>query len=179
MEEVAGLIKLYRIYIIDNLFISLLIIKLFSLYFTKNSYSISKNIIRWLIIVCAAAGLLNWVLYIINNPALPERATGYYWWAFWALMFFSDILPFVLLFKKIKAKSWLILIVLLLMSFGRGIEWLVTRGDSGSSESISISFTPLLTLLTGSGMLAIFITGISILVMKYRKTRANDINALQ
>lgn len=179
METVAELIKAYRAVVIDNLFISLLLIKLFSLFFIKPAYPVSKEIIRWLIIICAAASLLNWVLYMAtNDPALPERATGNYWWAFWMLIFFSDIVPFVLMFKKLKNNIWAMLIVVLLMNFAKGIEWQAFSGTNGSGESAGISLTPFLTLLTGGTLLAIFITGISIVVMKYRKTGANDINAL-
>lgn len=180
METVAEIIKAYRAVVISNLFISLLLIKLFSLFFSKEMYRVSKEIIRWLIIICAAASLLNWALYMAtNHPALPERATGPYWWAFWMLIFFSDIVPFALLFKKLKHKFWALLTIVLLMNFAKGVEWQAFSGTSGDGESAGISLMPLLTLLTGGTLLAIFITGISILVMKYRKTRANDINALQ
>jgi hypothetical protein len=179
METISEIIKAYRIAVIENIFMGLLVIKLFSKFFTQDAYVFSKEIIRWLIIACAAVSLLNWFLYMGTNiPALPERATGKYAAVFWMLIFFSDILPFVLLFNKLKHSTWAILLVVLLMNFAVGMEWLTTSASSGSGTSIGFSFTPLLMLLLRGTLLAIFITAVSLVVNKYRKTNANDINAL-
>lgn len=176
MEEVADIIKVYRIVFIDNLFISLLIIKLFSRFFAKEAYPISKEIIRWLIIVCTVASTLSWMLFvaIADSSGLILRATGLYWWSFWIIIFLSDILPFILLFKKIGKNGWVILAVLLMMNavwmFERFVIIVTSlhRDYLPSGWAIYPISTPLLTFLLHGIIEGIIITGISIFVMKYK-----------
>ncbi|MFP9098105.1 hypothetical protein ACLI09_03560 [Flavobacterium sp. RHBU_24] len=107
METVAEMIKLYEVTVIHNLFISLLAVKLYSYFFAKEAYPISKEVIRWLIISSGGLSILSWIIIAVtaDEMAMSNRATGPYALAFWLLILLSCILPFVLLFKKIKKKA--------------------------------------------------------------------------
>lgn len=184
METIAEIIKLYRIIVIDSLFMSLLFIKLFSYFFAKDAYPVSKEIISWLILICAGASILNWIIYVVitDSSALTGRATGHYWWSFWILIFFSCILPFILLFKKIRTKGRTIFIVALLMNMGWMMERFIIiisnlHRDYLPSEWLIYSlFTPLVTSITYSAIQATIITFISISVLKLKKTFADTID---
>lgn len=171
MEIIAYIIRFYDLLVINNLFIALLFIMLFSRFLSRETYTVSKNIARWLIIICAGAGLLDMILSIAtNNPALPESATGPYWWAFWIIVFFSNIFPFVLLFKKLQNNGWAMLVIVLLMSFCRGINWHTFNSSSGSGWSVGVSVTYWVHLLGGGILAGLVLIGISITILKFRKT---------
>lgn len=118
----------------------------------------------------AATSLLYWAFCLIGDSSLQQRAIGQYAWTFWLVLFLSDILPFALLIKRIKNKGWSILTILLFMNFARGMEWLVVNGVSGSGWSIGVSLSPLLIFLGGGILTGLVITGISIAILKFRKT---------
>ncbi len=159
----------YQTLVLNNLLVGLLFVRLISFFLEKELYSIAKEIIRWLIIGYATTGLLYLIVCLINNPASQQRATGPYWWAFWIMSFFSTIFPFVLLLKRLKHKVWAIFTILLLMNFGRGMNWLVTNGGSGSGWSVGFSLSPFLMFLGGGILAGLVITGISIVVLKSKK----------
>lgn len=176
METITRIIMLYEDTVIHNLFIAFLVIELISRFFIPKVYKTSKQITRWLVISYGAMATAIWLISIAID--LPERATGKYAAVYWLLMFFSCLLPFILVFKRLKHSRWAIFFVVLLLNFAVGIEWLTTSASSGSGTSIGFSFTPLRLLFLRGICLAIFITAVSLVVIKYRKTNANDIKAL-
>jgi hypothetical protein len=187
METISEIIKLYEITIIHNLFISLLAIKLFSYFFAKEAYPVSKEVIRWLIIGSGGLCILSWIIIAVTayDASMLSRATGPYAAAYWLLIFMSCLLPFVLLLKKIKHKGWAIFLVAFLINTGWLFERFVIivttfhRDYLPSSWSMSQPFTPLLTTLIYGILIGFFITGTAIVVMKYGNTTENDIKPLQ
>ncbi|MFL9843140.1 hypothetical protein [Flavobacterium rhizosphaerae] len=165
MEIVAETLKLYEVTIIHNLYISLLTVKLFSCFLAKEAYTISKQIIRWLIISSGGLSILSWIIYLVtaNNMSYSSRATGPYAAMYWLLIFFSCMLPFVLLFKKFKYKGWAIFLVALLINTGWLFERFVIivtslhRDYLPSSWSIYNSFEPLLTTLIRGVLIGFFL----------------------
>lgn len=190
MEEISEIIKLYEITVIHNLFISLLAIKLFSYFFAKEPYSISKEVIRWLIISSGGLGIISWAIIAVTayDDSMLSRATGPYAFVFWLLTFLSCILPFVLLIKKIKNKGWAILLVAFLINTGWLFERFVIIVTSLHRDYLPSSwstvgpfgpFMPLVTTLVYGVVIGFFITGTTIVVMKYSNTSENDIKPLQ
>jgi len=190
METVAEMIKLYEVTVIHNLFISLLAVKLFSYFFAKEAYPISKEVIRWLIISSGGLGIISWAIYAATayDTSMLSRATGPYAVVFWLLTFLSCILPFILLLKNIKHKGWAIFFVAFLINTGWLFERFVIivttlhRDYLPSSWSMSGpfgAFTPLVTTVLHGTLIGFFITVATVVVMKYSKTDDIDIKPLQ
>ncbi|MFP9098104.1 hypothetical protein ACLI09_03555 [Flavobacterium sp. RHBU_24] len=174
MDIIDEIITFCWVAVIDNLFISLLFVKLFSRFFAKDAYPVSKQIIRWLIIGYAVISILSWIAAIIvDEKPFSERATGPYAAGFWLLVFFSCVLPLTLLLNKVKHNGWAILLIALFVNLGRHIEWLAFMNMSGNGWMMGLTLMPLIGLFRYGILLPIFITGISILVTKYRKKKDN------
>lgn len=186
MEPIADLIKLYEVTVIHNLFISLIAVKLFSYFFAKKAYPVTKEVIRWLIISSGGLGIISWSIYafIAYDASMLSRATGPYAGIFWSITFLSCILPFALLLKKFRHNGWAIFLVASLINTGWLMERFIIIATSfhrdylPSSWSLSGPFSPLNTTLTNGTLIGFFITGATILVTKYSKNNANDINVL-
>jgi len=184
METIITAIDLYQIMIIHNLFISLLVVKLFSYLFNKDVYNTSKQILRWLIISYGAMGILYLAYNIITINGWSKRATGPYAFASWLIVLLSCLLPFLLLLKKFRNSDRAIFVVAFFINTGWLFERYVIivtslhRDYLPSSWSMDSPFTPLVTSLIRGVIIGFFITAISVIVTKYRKTQANDIKAL-
>jgi len=94
---------------------------------TQNAISI----IRWLMICYSILILVYFLLLILLPPtsniffsSILDRATGPYSFAFW-LMALGPISPFILFFKKLSNKTYLILALTIFMNFGWLMESLV------------------------------------------------------
>jgi len=171
MEVLTEVYHLYHIWVIDGIFISLLVVKLLSYLLNKEIYAISKNILRWLVIVGGVINILevanpfasNKISLIVNAP-----------WFYLIMIFILYLLPFTLLINKVKDKGWAIFIIGVVINGGWFFEQFVIkiisnhidyRGASGTAWSIS--FLPIDTLTNGI-LQGVFIAGISVIIVKYR-----------
>jgi len=179
MEVIIEVLQWYNIFVISTSFISLIFIKLLSYIFPIEIYNISKNLIRWLIIFSGFTKIIFFIYDAITSDELSfiNRAAGPYAAVYWITIFFSCLLPFTLLFKKIGKKGWFILAVALVMNSGWMFERFVIivtslhRDYLPSSWSMSSPFVPLVTSIIYGAIQAVIITGLSIIYIKYTKIK--------
>jgi len=81
------------------------------------------NILRWIIIIYAALGLVGLIISFIGYNSSLDRATGPYWWAYLLMIFCSTCLPLILLHKKLRNKKYLLLTISIVVNIG----WLFER----------------------------------------------------
>jgi hypothetical protein len=132
MDTFNEIIKLVGTNLIKGMFMSVLVIifcrKIFKKEFdTQNAI----GIIRWVMIFYSILIFVHFLLLVLLPPSskifflsIQERATGPYSFAFW-LMALGSISPFILFFKKLSNKTYLILVLTIFMNFGWLMELLI------------------------------------------------------
>ena len=104
----------------------LLLILLRLLSKNKTDISTPLNIIKWIIISYCSIAVLGWLFVLIfptkEKYAIVERSTGQYAWAYWLMLFFNCLFPFILLIKRIGKNAYLVFLISVLMNFGLLLE---------------------------------------------------------
>jgi hypothetical protein len=180
METTNLIARLYFEVVIKSLFVTIVFTRLLSRFFSPGVYHISKQIIRWHIIAYGVVCVVYWFTTLATS--LTPRATGPYAAAYWMLSLVSCLLPFVLLLKPFRNSARAIFWVALISNAGWIFEIIVIMVTSLHRDylptSASYLFMPFIRLLVYGIVTGIFITAVSLVVNKYRKTNANDIKAL-
>ncbi|WP_139195572.1 hypothetical protein [Aquimarina amphilecti] len=79
------------------------------------------NLVRWGIIIYTTVGLIHYVfgyLRFTKEFEFISKATGPYWIFYWLMLFSSTILPYSLLFRKLKDRPWYLLFIAFSMKLG-------------------------------------------------------------
>ena len=79
------------------------------------------NVVGWIIIFYSLTILIRFLIEVFvnyENVAIYNRATGPYWWSYWLMFVCATILPYTLLFKKLRNKFWYVLIVAFCIKIG-------------------------------------------------------------
>ncbi|MFP9112433.1 hypothetical protein ACLI1A_00720 [Flavobacterium sp. RHBU_3] len=177
METFSEIISWYCLIIRDNLFLGLLTAKLCSYIFDKEVYATSKEFIRKLILLSGVIGIAFAIAGMFSEDSVYfiNRATGPYALVYWLSIFFSCILPFTVLLKKLRKSGKAIFVVAVLMNTGRIMERFVIivsslhRDYLPSSWSMYEPFAPVVTSLMRGMLAGLIITGISITALKFKK----------
>lgn len=114
-------------YIIAHLYTSVLIlIILQGLTGYKNWHISVLTLIKWLIIIYAIITIICWLLvYFFSGTgeyAFLDRATGPYAWAYWIMLFFNCVFPFILFYKPLGKNIYFVFLVSILMNVGFFME---------------------------------------------------------
>ncbi len=89
------------------------------------------NFIGWIIIFYSLTIFIRFLIEVFTEIfiawnsvveyeqyAFLNRATGPYWWSYWLMFLSAIILPYTLLFKKLRNKFWYVLIVAFCIKIG-------------------------------------------------------------
>lgn len=156
----------------------LLAAKICSYAFGKEAYAVSKEFVRKLILFSGVIGIAFAITGMFSEDSIyfVNRATGPYAAVYWLSIFFSCALPFTVLIKKLRNSGKAIFIVAFLMNTGRIMERFVIivttihRDYLPSSWTMYQPFAPVVTSLIRGILAGLVITGISIAILKFRKT---------
>lgn len=122
-QRIVEIIDANLIYCFPPLILCLLLIKV--LFKTKFKTKEALNIVRWIIIIYAAVTTTFFIIGMVFIPeefALTNRATGPYWFAYWLMLICSTFLPFTLLSKKLASKFLYVFLVSVLLKIGAYFE---------------------------------------------------------
>jgi hypothetical protein len=106
---------------------AILFLYLFKRIVKRFDYKLCLEIVCYLLIFSAAVFLIEFLIRIsfgLSDEYL-NRFSGPYSWAYYFMLLCSTILPFVLINKKLRASTLVILVVSILIQSGRVFEWIV------------------------------------------------------
>lgn len=135
------------------------------------------NFAGWIIIFYSLITLIRFVFEVFTNYeniAIYNRATGPYWWSYWLMFLSATVLPFTLLFKKLRSKFWYVLIVAFGIKLGSFFEKFVIivtslHSDYLSSSWVFVDFPLIFGLFFLQGfLLAIFLLIIYNLIIRLK-----------
>ena len=177
METFSEIISWYCVIIRDNLFLGLLTAKICTYAFDKEVYATSKEFIRKLILLSGIIGVAFAVAGMFSEDSIYfiNRATGPYAAVYWLSIFFSCVLPFTVLIKKLRKSGKAIFVVAVLMNTGWIMERFVIMVTSlhrdylPSSWTMYQPFTSVVTSLLRGILAGLVITGISVIALKFKK----------
>ncbi|GEC78313.1 hypothetical protein [Flavobacterium aquatile] len=122
-KRIIEIIDANLIYCFPPLILILLLIRL--LFKNKFKTKEALNIVRWLIIAYAAITTSFFIIGMVFIPeefAFTNRATGSYWFASWLMLIAAVVMPFTLLFKKLASKFLYVLLISILLKIGSYFE---------------------------------------------------------
>ena len=112
----------------------------------KNRFETNKalNVVSWIIIIYTIiTGIvyLYGLLFIREGYSFINRATGPYWFAYWMMLLGNLVLPFTLLFKKLRTKVEYLIFVSFALKSGTYFEKFVIFITSLHRDYLPSSYT--------------------------------------
>ncbi len=106
-----------------QLFLVFFAIFIFSLFFKKRTFDgFETKVLKFISYLLIAIGLLNFIIFLINNGYKDESFYGEYALTRWFMLISFCFSPLILLIEKFKNKLYPIVLVLFFMNFGRMFE---------------------------------------------------------
>jgi hypothetical protein len=119
MDTFIEILQVITNNLIRGIFISVLFVIIIARFFKSLDTKYAFNILQWLIISYAIAGIILMFMQLITQGLSSfTRATGPYWFAYWIIILGSCIFPFALLFRKFANKKYFILLVAVIINLG-------------------------------------------------------------
>ncbi len=154
LESILELVDTNLIKCIPSMILTLLLIRF--LFVKRIEIKPALNIIKWIILTYTILGLLSYlieILFIDDQSAFLNRATGRYWYAYWIMILSAVVLPFSLFYKKWGEKPFYIIFISIMMKIGWYFELMAIfgtsyhRDDLANGESFDWWILPLYGLL--------------------------------
>lgn len=187
VEYLHGVLKFVNILLIHGMPLSMLVIIVAKVFKTQTDViRKATNIIRWILIsytifniVLFSVGIfIGWYSGAEYYQISINRASGPYWWAYWAMFFTGMIIPLALLLTKVTRNIYFVLAVAILMNMGWMLEWLVVVTSSMYRDYIPSSWTSYISIWNFAPgiIVGILILSISLLISRIRTKKQLQIS---
>lgn len=172
MKILMQFVLWYHALVADTLFIAVLIAKGLSFTLHKKVYDLAKQIIMYLSIASAIVSIVYFTISFLNDSIYyRDMFSGGYGIIYWIMLVLCCLAPFTLTLKRLRNNGKAIFGITLLINIGWAMQRAMTVvGYQPFDQPMWGPFNPLVNLLLRGILAGLVLTGISISILRFRKT---------